>query len=54
MYVYSKSQYVYSKSDFEINVRGRPFGGTGWIIKRDLKILHQEFMNNRVSNITIN
>jgi hypothetical protein len=44
---------VFSKQNFEINSRGRPFGGTGWIIDKELKIIHQEFINDRLSYITI-
>ena len=25
---------VYSKSDFKINSKGRPFGGVGWIVNK--------------------
>jgi hypothetical protein len=44
---------VFSKQNFEINSRGRPFGGTGWIIDKELKIRHQEFINDRLSYTTI-
>ena len=42
---------VFSREDFVTVQKGRPFGGIGWILDKELKVLHHEFLNNRVSYI---
>ena len=49
----SSDSKVFSRSDFITVTKGRPFGGVGWIIDDQIKILHHEFMNDRISYIVV-
>jgi hypothetical protein len=41
----------YNKTD---NKRGRPFGGSAWIIDLDIEIVDSGWIKNRVSTVEIN